>query len=218
MRCVVVGGAEIDDYATIQAYLQPTDYIIYCDSGLSHRESLHLTPDLIVGDFDSYPVPNQTGGAALPDVETIVLPREKDDTDTVFAVKEGIRRGFDDFLLIGVVGGRLDHTLGNVSILLYLDSVGKSGTIVDDYSEMEIVAKKPAFIPERYAFFSLLNVTGDASGVNIRGAKYPLDNAEITSEYQYGISNEVLPGKVAEVSVASGKLLLIKVRVNTYVR
>ena len=74
-------------------------------------------------------------------VETIILPHEKDDTDTVYAVKEAVSRGFSDFLLIGVIGDRFDHSLGNISILLMLDSLGKTAKIVDDYSEMEEYAK-----------------------------------------------------------------------------
>ena len=207
-RCVIIGGASIGDYGTVSAKLRQDDYMIYCDCGLRHMDGLGAEPDLIVGDFDSYSNPEY-------DTETIVLPCEKDDTDTVFAVKEALRRGFEDFLLIGVVGERLDHTLGNVSILLMLDSEGKVGTIIDDYSEMEIVSDrcgKPCIIDDSYAYFSLLNISGKASGVTIRGAKYPLENAEIICEYQYGVSNEVLPGCTAEVIVGEGKLLLIKVR------
>ena len=125
-------------------------------------------------------------------------------------MKEAVQRGFDNFLLIGVIGGRLDHSLGNVSILLYLDSIGRKGLIIDDYSEMEIVSASPVYISDRYPFFSLLNITGRAKGVSIQNAKYPLDDAEITCEYQYGISNEVTPEKTAIVSVRDGKLLLIK--------
>ena len=204
-RCVVVGGADINNYAFIRKKLRSDDYVIFCDSGLKHLEHLHVCPSLIVGDFDSHENPHL-------DVETIVLPREKDDTDTVYAVKEAIKRGFDDFLLIGVIGARLDHTLGNVSILLYLDSLGKKGCIIDDYSEMEIVSDKPVSICDDYSFFSLLNITGCAKGITITGAKYPLADAEISCEYQYGVSNEVLPGQTAVVSVKCGRLLLIKVR------
>ncbi len=204
-RCVIVGGADINNYGFIREKLCAEDFLIFCDSGLKHLEQLQTKPDLIVGDFDSHENPHL-------DVETIVLPCEKDDTDTVYAVKEAVKRGFEDFLLMGVVGARLDHTLGNVSILLYLDSIGKRGCIVDDYSEMEIVSNKPASICDRYAFFSLLNITGCAKGITITGAKYPLDGGEISCEYQYGISNEVLPGETAQVTVACGKLLLIKVR------
>lgn len=203
-RCVIVGGADISNYSFIRQTLRTDDYVIFCDSGLKHLKQLQVQPSLIVGDFDSHENPHL-------DVETIVLPCEKDDTDTVYAVKEAVKRGFDDFLLIGVVGARLDHTLGNVSILLYLDSLGKHGCIIDDYSEMEIVSEKPVSVCDRYAFFSLLNITGSANGITITGAKYPLNGGVISCEYQYGISNEVLPGETAVVSVKCGKLLLIKV-------
>ena len=203
-RCVIVGGADIGDYARVKQYLREDDAVVFCDSGLKHMEALGVKPALIVGDFDSHCNPHL-------DVETIVLPCEKDDTDTVFAVKTMVQRGYDDFLLIGVIGARLDHTLGNVSILLYIDSLGKKAEIVDDYSEMQIVSKDEVSIEDKYPFFSLLNITGCARGITIRDAKYPLDGAEITCEYQYGVSNEVLPGKTAKISVRDGKLLLIKI-------
>ena len=117
-RCVIVGGARIRNYQTLWEYLNPNDFNIFCDSGLYHQEALGIEPNLIVGDFDSHPNPHL-------DHETIVLPCEKDDTDTVFAVKEAVKRGFDDFLLLGAAGGRLDHTIGNVSILLMLHRQGK---------------------------------------------------------------------------------------------
>ena len=204
-RCVIVGGADINNYEYINEKISKDDFVIFCDSGLKHLSKLEATESLIVGDFDSHENPKMN-------VETIVLPCEKDDTDTVFAVKEALKRGFDEFVLIGVIGARLDHTLGNVSILLYLDSISKKGIIIDDYSEMEIVSTKCAYIDDAYAFFSLLNITGVAKGVTIKNAKYPLDNAQIECEYQYGISNEVIKGKRAEVTVSDGKLLLIKVR------
>ncbi len=203
-RCVIIGGADIGRYDRIRTHLRKDDFYICCDSGLKHREGLGITPDLIVGDFDSHENPHL-------DIETIVLPCEKDDTDTVFAVKEALARGFQEFLLVGVIGGRLDHTLGNVSLLLMLNAQGKAAVAVDDYSEMEIVSNLPAQIGCRYAFFSLLNISGTAKGITIKNAKYPLDGEEITCEYQYGISNEVLPGRIAEVSVQRGRLLLIKV-------
>ncbi len=204
-RCVIVGGADIGDHAFIRSQVRDGDFVIYCDSGLKHMEGLQRAPGLIVGDFDSHEDPHM-------DCETIVLPCEKDDTDTVYAVKEAVRRGYDDFLLIGVVGARLDHTLGNLSILLYLDTLGKKACIIDDYSEMEIVSGKPVLVEEGCSFFSLLNISGTARGVTIEGAKYPLKDAEIECDYQYGVSNEVLPGSAARVSVKEGRLLLIKVR------
>ena len=203
-RCVILGGAPIENVAAVRPYLRPDDFVIACDSGLRHADALGLTPDLIVGDFDSADNPN------LP-IETIVLPREKDDTDTVFAAKETLKRGFDDFLLLGAAGGRLDHTLGNIAVLLMLHAQGAHGVLVDDSSEMEVVSQKPATVPDTFAYFSLLAVDGDASGVTVKHAKYPLAGATITPAYPYGVSNEPLPGQTAEISVGAGRLLLIKV-------
>lgn len=203
-RCVIVGGAEIRNYEFVRQKLKEDDYVIFCDSGLSHMERLGVTPSLIVGDFDSHINPNMA-------VETIVLPCKKDDTDTVFAVKEALQRGFEEFLLLGVVGGRLDHTIANVSILVMLKEQGKTGYIVDDYSIMEMVADETVYVQDNCSFFSLLNVTGTAEGITIKNAKYPLVNGSIACNYQYGTSNEVIEGQTAEITVTNGNLLLIRV-------
>ena len=231
-RCVIIGAAEIQNYEKIKKYFRNDDYYIYCDAGLKHQARLGVWPDLIIGDFDSYSkaemerkyqeIKNahedslnqnqkQAQAAARKPPELIVLPCEKDDTDTVFAVKEAMRRNFAEFLLVGVIGQRLDHTLANVSILYMLDEAGKEGRILDDYSEMQLVSGSPVRIDDTCAYFSLLNVSGQAEGVTIKHAKYPLQDATIHCEYQYGVSNEVLPGETAEVTVARGKLLLIKI-------
>ena len=203
-RCVIIGGAGICRYDRIRSSLRQNDWVVFCDGGLNHRQALGVEPDLIVGDFDSCEQPET-------DREVIVLPREKDDTDTVYAVKEAVRRGYTDFLLIGVTGERFDHTFGNVAVLLYLDSLGLNARIMDDYSEMEIVSRNTAEVSDSWSYFSLLNISGTAKGISILDAKYLLDDGEITSEYQFGISNEVLPGKTARISVREGRLLLVKV-------
>ncbi len=113
---------------------------------------------------------------------------------------------------MGVIGGRLDHTLGNVYMLEYLARAGATGKIVDDVSEMQLISEgETVFVEEDWAYFSLLNISGGARGITIKGAKYPLNQAEIESWYQYGISNEVLTGQKAEIKVEKGSLLLIKV-------
>ena len=202
-RCVIVGGAEIRTHDRVRAYFQPDDFFIFCDCGLRHQVPLGVEPDLIVGDFDSHTRPET-------DTETIVLPVRKDDTDTVFAAKEALRRGFTDFLLLGVSGGRMDHTLVNVYLLVLLREAGAAALLVDDWSEMELVGAEPVEIPDRFPYYSLLNITGTARGITETGCKFPLENAEITRAYQYGTSNEVLPGETAVVSVKEGLLLLIK--------
>ena len=208
-RCVIVAAGQILDYERAKSFLQSGDFFIFCDGGLSHAGGLGVKPDLVVGDFDSCEPDDLEWWKER--CEIVRLPREKDDTDTLFAVKLALERGFSDFLLLGAMGGRFDHALGNVSILLYLHRLGKHAVLLDDYSEMQIVGSEPVYIEDKCSYFSVLTVAGDVSGVNIKNAKYPLENASLSADFQLGISNEVLPGKVAEVSVEQGRVLVVVV-------
>jgi len=204
-RCVIIGGAPISDYAAVKAYIKPDDFIVYCDCGLKHIEGLQAAADMVVGDFDSHENPN------LP-VETAVLPHMKDETDTFWAVKTLFERGYRDFLLLGVFGGRLDHTLANAYMLLWLFNRGAAAIAADDWSDFEIVGGTPVLIDSRYEYFSLLAIDGAAAGIRIENALYPAEGLSVESEFQIAVSNEPLPGKTARVSVKQGRLLLVRDR------
>ena len=202
IRCVIVAGAKIENYDRIKAFLTPDDYFVFCDSGLYHKQKLGVTPDFIVGDFDSAEKPKT-------DENILVLPTVKDDTDTFAAIKLMLEKGFKEFLLIGVIGERLDHTLGNVSILLYLKEQCAKGVIIDDFSQMLLVEGKAKIKHSSCSYFSLISLSDRLTGVDIKGAKYPLKNATINSSFQYAISNETVED--TEISVQKGSALLIKV-------
>ncbi|MBQ7734189.1 MAG: thiamine diphosphokinase [Synergistaceae bacterium] len=206
-RCVIVGGAKIRDYGLIRGYLRDDDYFIYCDCGLNHKDYLNHEPDLIIGDFDSHPKPEDLSNV-------IVLPVVKDDTDTIYAIKEGIKRGFSDFIMIGSTRGRIDHSLANIYALMMLKNSGKRALIIDDYSEISLIsAGERVSVKYGCKFFSLINIAGVARGITITGAKYNIENAVINPEYQYGVSNEVLsPEHDAQVSLSEGNLLLVIIR------
>ena len=201
-RAVVIAGGEIISYERVRSFLKPEDYYIFCDSGLFHKEGLNVEPDLIIGDFDSHEKVD-TGS------EIITLPEMKDDTDSLSGVKLALKRGFKDFLLLGMTGRRMDNTLCNLYLLAFIKSHDGKALIVDDWSEMEVVEKEEVFISDSYAYFSLIAWKGKCEGVNIENALYPLSSAVIEPEYQYGISNEPLKGG-SRVWVEKGSLLLIK--------
>ena len=192
-RCVIIGGAPINNYEYIKKNLRSDDFFIFCDSGLKHLQKLNVKPSVIVGDFDSFENPNM-------DVLTITLPKEKDDTDTMYGVKYALEQGFNDFLLLGVVGSRLDHTLGNITILWYLERKGATALIIDDYSEIEIIKNTTKYITNKFKYFSLLNLGGSVSQVSIENAKYDLNKAQITNYYPIGVSNEVINDRFAKVN------------------
>ena len=205
-KCAIIAGSEIKNYEWVKSHFDEDTFCIYCDGGLYHEKELGVKPDLIIGDFDSHPVPET-------DTELIKLPTEKDDTDSVYAVKEAIKRGFTDFILVGVIGKRLDHSLGNMAILIMLEMKGLSGMIIDDYSEISLISpEEKACIADEFNFFSVLPAGGNARGVTIEGAKYNVNDEELTMDFPVGISNEVEPGSRATVSVKEGKLFIIKVK------
>lgn len=204
-RCVIVGGAPIGNYPALRPLIKSDDFVIYCDCGLKHIPGLDRSPDMVIGDFDSHENPNLS-------VETIILPHVKDDTDTFFAVKTAYERGYRDFLLLGVFGGRMDHTLANLYMLVWLDNRACRALAADDWSEFEICSRGVVIIPDTFEYFSLLAIDGRAEGIKVTGALYTLDDGAIESEFQIGVSNEPLPGSTARVSVKRGKLLVIRDR------
>lgn len=211
MRAVIVCGAKIKDYEFVSSYFKDGDFFIYCDSGLVHEDrfmsTVNASADLIIGDFDSHEMPENRS------VEIIKLPTEKDDTDSVYAVKEAIKRGFREILMVGVIGDRLDHGLVNVYSLMFMYERDVDAMIVDDFSEMKIIGnRKSETVDPKWAYFSLVAIAGEAAGVTIRNAKYEVENVLITPSYQYATSNEVSGEEPAEISLTEGYLLLMKDR------
>lgn len=209
-RAVIVCGARIKDYDFVSSYFMEGDFFIYCDSGLVHEDrflsKVDTKADLIVGDFDSSEKPKRA-------TEIIELPVMKDDTDSVYAIKEAIARGYKDILIVGGIGDRFDYSLVNAYALMLINDLGATGTIVDDYSEMKLIDNSvSAEIEPEWKYFSLIAISGTASGVTIKNAKYNLNKAKINPAYQYAISNEVAGKILARVSVEEGTLLLIKDR------
>ena len=201
-RCVIIGNAPISEFEKCRSYFKVDDYFVFCDGGLKHKELLGVESDYIVGDFDSYEKPQNADNM-------LILPTVKDDTDTFAAVKLMLEKGYSEFLLVGVIGERLDHTLGNVSILLYLKNHNANGVIIDDYSEMFLLKDTVKIAKDSCSYFSIVSLGERLEGVCISGAKYPLENATIKNSYQFAVSNE--PINDTEITVDKGDALIIKV-------
>ncbi len=200
-RCVLVLGGEIGDYGKVKSLFRDDDCFVFCDRGLRHLDRLSVKASLAVGDFDSFPPPSG--------VESIVFPPEKDDTDALIGIKEALRRGYRNYLIVGAFGGRIDHSLANVYLLDYLYSRGCSALISDGNTELSVVGGEWTKVSAGCIYFSLLALFGKAEGVYIRGAEYNLENAVIVPQEQYGISNEVTSSE-AFVRVEKGRLLLVR--------
>lgn len=203
-RCIIIsGGPELNREVLLQNSRAGDVFIICADHGYDHAQSLGIQPDLLLGDFDSMQTVRQ--GVAT---ETLVYPCEKDDTDTVAAVKEALRRGFTMVELHGCTGGRLDHYLGNVACLLYLHHRGAKGILYAPWGTAQIVEGTHVLTHMQGRTVSILPAEGSAQGVTLTGFHYPLHDATLTAEYPIGISN-VVEQEQAVIRVRDGALLLI---------
>ncbi len=201
-RCLILCASDIGNTAVPEDYSEDC-FVICADGGQRHLSKLRLKPDLIVGDFDSGSVPENAP------CEVIRLPAEKDVTDAFFAAEEGLRRGCTDFLLLGATGGRLDHTIANLSLLWHLSEQGFSARLLDEGNEAFILKEGKAVLKKgRYRYFSLFAYEREALGVTLGGARYPLVNARLRSTFPLGVSNEFLREEVS-VHVERGPLLII---------
>ncbi len=178
------------------------DIVIAADAGFNHLLNLKINPDIVLGDFDSL-------GFVPECTEIIKHPVKKDDTDTMLAVKTGLKRGFNRFVLYGCLGKRLDHTLANIQTLNYIASNGGIGFICgDDYTVTSIKNSSISFSAKAAGNISLFSADTKASGVTVKGLLYELENAEITSDFPIGVSNEFV-GKKSTVTVKNGTLNII---------
>lgn len=206
-RCIVIGAG---DLTVGEIGLRDEDFVIAVDGGLGYCGVLDVEPDLIVGDFDS--VSEQEAEAVkvleqqIPD-RILRLQPEKDDTDMLVALKEGLARGYRDFRIYAGTGGRFDHTLANIQCLLYLKNREAVGYLVDG-SGMMLIVKNEAihFNKSLEGYLSLFSLVEEAKGVSISGMKYPLENGVITNDFPIGISNEFI-GEEACVAVEDGTLV-----------
>lgn len=193
--------------AAMCRYAQPEDFVVACDAGYRNAERLDLRPDLIVGDFDSAPQPKTA-------LDTIVLPHVKDDTDTQYAARWLLEHGYDQITMLGALGGaRLEHTLSNLATGLYLAKNGVDVLLADEHSELRfLVPGRPLCLQrENWKYLSVFPLEGKLGGVCIRGAFYPLEDAELTADYPLGVSNEFTE-ETAHLSCTSGSGVVVLTR------
>ena len=160
-RCVIISACPVS--ASLASALRPGDTIIACDAGYRNCAPLHCRPDIIVGDFDTAPCPAQEGD------DTIILPHVKDDTDTEYAAKLASEKGFDEALLLGVLGGRrLEHTLANLCTGLGLEQQGVRATLLDERSRITFVmpGETRRYPKDEYFYLSVFPMEGRAEGVS----------------------------------------------------
>ena len=208
MRVGVLCNGTVTDYAWLRGMVDGLDDLICADGGSNHAFELGCRPKMIIGDLDSI----------RPEVlshfqsEGVTIKRymtEKDDTDLMLALQEAIALGATEVILLGALGKRLDHTMGSLSILVFLHTKGVAGTIMDEHNEIVLREKEAIIEGEVGSEVSLLPFTERVTGVCTENLQYSLQDATFEIGNPYGISN-VLTGPSARVTMKDGLLLVIK--------
>ncbi len=202
--CYIFGAGERSD---CEISLTSEDFVIAADGGFDYLEEIGLRADVVLGDFDSvlsYDLPS----------DSIRYPKEKDDTDMMLAIQLGLEKGYEEFVIYGGLGGRLDHTLANIQALTFLSRNGASGTLYGkDYALRVVTDGTISFgkdLPENRIgnICSVFSLSDVSVNVTIQGLKYEISDKDWVNEFPLGISNE-FTGKKAFINVKKGTLAVL---------
>jgi len=207
-RAVILSSGEIGVLNFYKKIIRRNDKIICADGGLRFAKKLGLKPDVLIGDFDSLKK-SELSGLNKTKTKILSFPKEKDKTDTQLAVEYAISSGVGEIIMLGSLGGRIDHLLSNIHLLRL--GVKKSITIkiLDEFNEIRIIDKALNFRTRKGETLSLLPLTEKVKGIYTEGLKYPLKNGTMVLGNPYGVSNETISSKV-KIKIRSGLLLLIR--------
>ena len=203
---IYTGGTVFDEYVIEKP--EKGDLIIAADAGYLTAQKMGVTPDVLLGDFDTL------GEENIPDgIECLRVPAEKDDTDTQLAVKVTIERGAKEIVIVGGLSGRLDHTLSTLAILEELWERKNDriyAILTDGKNRVRFTRNSGVLLPRsQYRYFSLIAADELVKGVTLDGCKYPLKNGRISRRNQWAVSNEIT-GNCALVEISRGGVWVIE--------
>ena len=197
MKAVIIGNGAIENYDRAKSYIHNGDFVICADGGVRHAANMNIVPDLIIGDFDS-------SDAGMFKAEKIKYPARKDFTDGELCVKYAAEHGYDDVVMLGMTGSRMDHTMTDILLL----SKCVNGCIADDNNEIYYIKDTLEIRNKKGMTLSIIPVKGDLSGIVTEGLEYPLNDETLYYGESRGNSNVVMDD-YCKVTVKSGEGIII---------
>ncbi len=215
MRAIIVAGSpEVSRPPSLQP--EAGDLVIGPDLGAAHCLRWGWRPNLVIGDLDSLPTAAQATLTAQGS-PFIVMPTRKDETDLELALDYVLQAGAAVIVIVGVLGGRIDHTLANLLLLTRADLAGRDVCLVDGNQTVRALRPgRPLIIAGQPGdTLSLIPVGGAASGVTARHVEWPLHEATLPLGAARGVSN-ILIGPAAELSIEQGFILVVHIEDKTH--
>lgn len=200
-KTIIFGALKVN---ALRFEITSDDTVIACDKGILNCEKLGVSPDKIIGDFDSL--------GFVPDGENVTkLPVRKDETDVGFAIKTAFLSGSREIYVYGACGGKLDHSIANISLCAAYVKKGARVVFFGEDTDFTCISPEipleffEAQIGGRLSVFAL----SECLGVNIINAEYPLENACLNPLFPLGVSNAFIKGEKTRISLNSGLALAV---------
>lgn len=199
-HCYVVGAG---DFAAEAFHPEPEDYVIACDGGYRYCLESGRIPDLVIGDFDSL-------GKSPEHHNVRALNPVKDETDMACGCAAGIELGYRSLILFGGTGGRLSHTMANIRLMDHLAGQGMECVLIGHNCRIRTLRAGRLILPAQPARTISVFSCSRASGVTLRGLKYPLTDATLAFDNPLGVSNEPDGSGEIVIEVKEGGLIIME--------
>ena len=173
MYCYIFGAIPIDSF---NYKINDDDIVIAADSGILNALKFNIQPDFIIGDFDSL-------GYTPTNSNTIIHPIEKDDTDTMLAVKLGLDKGYKNFRIFGGIGGRLDHTYANIQTASYIAENGGNAIFYGNKENLTVIKNTEMNFDKKNKGNISIFALEECEKVNIKGTYYELENGSLSFDF-----------------------------------
>lgn len=207
-RCILI-PSYVTGQVTNLINADSTDLILCADSGLFLALQSGLIPHAVIGDMDSLAEAGYNRSDLPEGILWIQAPVHKDLTDTGLCMEYALLQGCDELIVIGGVGGRLDHTLANLQNMVGFSRRGLKISLLDENTRVFIITDDTKTVEASTGFsLSVLSWSEKSVGVTLSGVAYPLHDATLTSDFPLGVSNEIIDA-FATITVAKGTLIVI---------
>lgn len=208
MKCLIVTAGSPPEYELLAAHTKDADLVVCADGAAGTLMKHNIIPDVLIGDFDS------ASNASVAFMEAsgskvIRLEVQKNETDTEAAVALALESGAEDIVILGALGLRLDHALGNLGMLIKADRAGARCRIIDELHEITVARGTHILHGIPGQTVSILPMAGDIT-VTATNLYYPLDRLLLRCDASRGISN-ILVSSPAELNIEGGYALIIKI-------
>lgn len=211
MKGVLIANGDLKDHAFYKGLLHSEGYnwVVCADGGANKAHSMGIVPQVVVGDLDSIS-PKVRQDFEDKKVAFRIHPPAKDETDLELALRMLVEEGCNQIDLIGALGGRIDHELGNIFLLVELARQGVEGRILDERQTLQVLLHSKTFFTKIGALVSLIPLTPEVTNITLEGLEYPLKEETLTMGFARGVSNVALEERVS-ISFEQGILLVVEI-------